>query len=81
VIITGTKTGSAPVPEDVEMIRSAVSVPILIGSGLSAGNAEQLVPVIDGAIVGSSFKVDGRIENNTDPRRVQAFMEKVRQLR
>lgn len=81
VIITGTKTGSAPVPEDVEMIRSAVSVPILIGSGLSAENAEQLVPVIDGAIVGSSFKVDGKIENDTDPRRVRVFMEKVRQLR
>ncbi len=81
VIITGTKTGSAPAPEDVQMIRSAVSVPILIGSGLSAGNAEQLLPVIDGAIVGSSFKLDGKIENDTDPRRVAQFMGKVRQLR
>jgi len=80
LIITGTKTGSAPAREDVDQIRKAVSIPILIGSGLSYENAGLLIPVIDGAIVGSSFKTDGKIENNIDPRRVREFMEKVRQL-
>jgi len=80
LIITGTKTGSAPDRGDVEMIRSIVAIPILIGSGLSYENAEQLIPVIDGAIVGSSFKIDGRLENDTDPARVRKFMDRVRQL-
>ncbi len=78
VIITGGRTGSAPTLQDVEHIREAVRVPLLIGSGLSDANLDQLLPHIDGAIVGTSFKVDGRLENRIDPDRVRLFMEKVR---
>ena len=60
LIVTGLKTGTAPSIEDIEPIRNAVSIPILIGSGLSYNNLEILLPAVNGAIVGSSFKKDGK---------------------
>jgi len=81
VIVTGTKTGSAPSYEDVRVIKESVSVPVLIGSGLAFENLDELMPVIDGAIVGSYFKEDGKIENNIDVQRVSDFMKKASSLR
>jgi membrane complex biogenesis BtpA family protein len=77
VIVTGGSTGTAPTPADIERIRKAVSIPVLIGSGLSAANLDQLLPLVDGAIVGTSFKVDGRLDNPVAVDRVRRFMEKV----
>ena len=78
VIVTGVSTGTAPTLADIERIRKVVRIPVLIGSGLSAANLAELLPQIDGAIVGTSFKVDGRLENPIDVERVRRFMEKVR---
>ena len=78
VIVTGVSTGTAPTLADIERIRRVVRIPVLIGSGLSAANLAELLPQIDGAIVGTSFKVDGRLENPIDVERVRRFMEKVR---
>ncbi len=80
IIISGTKTGNAPKKEEVQEVKRAVDAPILIGSGLTLENADKLVPVIDGAIVGSYFKKEGKIENDVDPARVKRFLEKVRGL-
>jgi predicted TIM-barrel enzyme len=81
LIVTGLKTGSAPGKEDIEPIRNAVSIPILIGSGLSYDNLETLLPMVNGAIVGSSFKKDGKLTNAIDAERVKKFMDKVRSIR
>jgi hypothetical protein len=63
------------------VIRNAVSLPILIGSGLSAKNLDQLLPLVDGAIVGSSFKKDGVLANPVDRGRVRDFMDRVSAIR
>ena len=42
---------------------------------------ERQLAVSDGAVVGSTFKVDGKFENPVDPARVKAFMDKVKSLR
>jgi hypothetical protein len=81
VIVTGVKTGLAPTRKEIEEIRAAVSVPILVGSGFSAQNAGELVPVIDGVIVGSSLKQGGVLHNQVDTKRVTALMEMMRNLR
>jgi hypothetical protein len=78
VVITGGRTGTAPTLRDIERIREAVNIPVVIGSGLSDENLSQLLPLVDGAIVGTSLKVDGRLENRIDRERVRRFMEKVR---
>jgi membrane complex biogenesis BtpA family protein len=81
VIVTGLKTGRPPDKDDIAGIRGTVPVPVLIGSGLSYENLDQLLPLSDGAIVGSSFKVDNVLANPVDKKKVASFMAKVKRIR
>lgn len=81
LIITGRETGSAPDPSEIAAIREAVSIPLLIGSGLSLDTMEELLPMADGAIVGSAFKADRRLDNPVDIQMVREFMRAARALR
>jgi membrane complex biogenesis BtpA family protein len=57
IVVTGDATGMAPSPQDLTRVRrGALDCPVLIGSGLTAANAARLLPLADGAIVGSSLK-------------------------
>ena len=57
IVVTGTVTGEPPTPEDIRRAQDgAGETPVLIGSGLDASNARALLPVADGAIVGTSLK-------------------------
>jgi membrane complex biogenesis BtpA family protein len=81
VIITGLKTGRPPARDDIELIRKVITIPILIGSGLMVENLRDLLPLVDGAIVGSYFKENGKLSNPIDVDRVKRFTEIVKQLR
>jgi predicted TIM-barrel enzyme len=52
----------APRPEEVAALRKAVRTPLLLGSGLSQENMGKLLSLVDGAIVGSFFKVAGELK-------------------
>ncbi|MFW9993703.1 MAG: BtpA/SgcQ family protein [Candidatus Odinarchaeota archaeon] len=65
VIVSGTRTGIAPDIERLKRVREAIpETPVLIGSGLTAGNAPDLLQFADGAIVGTSLKTDGKVDVN-----------------
>lgn len=81
VIVTGFDTGMPPTVERIDECRASVSLPILLGSGLTRENARELLSHADGAIVGSYFKKDGNWKNEIDPGRVVAFMQEVAALR
>jgi membrane complex biogenesis BtpA family protein len=81
VIVTGTETGVPAVLEEVQAVKAAVHIPVLIGSGVTIDNVEQYLPHADAVIVGSHFKTDGRWINTVDYDRTAAFMEKVHALR
>ncbi len=71
-IISGVATGSAPAASDFLAARTQGAVgPLFIGSGLSPENASELVPVLDGAIVGTSLMTDGKL----CPKKIQALLE------
>jgi len=71
VVVSGRETGSPPSPADLREAREAsLGAPILVGSGLTAENAEDLLPLVDGAIVGTSIETDGRTAEPVDPARV-----------
>jgi predicted TIM-barrel enzyme len=53
----------------------------LVNTGVKAHNVEEYLSIADGAIVGSSLKVDGYTWNPVDPERVKAFMNNVRKIR
>ena len=53
-------------------------VPVLVNTGFKRANAAELLQFADGAIVGSSLKVDGITWNPIDKARVEALMSEVR---
>ncbi len=81
LIVTGDETGAATSAEDLRRARTAVSDrPILIGSGLDAGNIGHLLPLCDGAILGTALKVDGVTEAPVDRDRVREIVGLARGL-
>ena len=55
VIVTSHQTGIGPSSDDLRAARAG-ALPILIGSGLTPENAGALMPLADGAIVGTSLR-------------------------
>ena len=81
LIVTGTATGTPAVLKDVSEVKEAVpEVPVLVGSGVDEDNVEGFLSVADGAIVGTSLKVDGAIHNPIDPARVERLVQRVKSL-
>jgi membrane complex biogenesis BtpA family protein len=74
VIVSGGETGAEPDRGSIARVRDALSdAPILIGSGLREANAGTFADA-DGAIVGTSIKIDGRVDAPVDPDRVKRLM-------
>ena len=65
VIVTGVATGQPAAPGEVTSVGRAVSVPTIVGSGITAENLLDY-PDADGFIVGSSIKKDGLWSNPID---------------
>ena len=79
LIITGDETGAATSADDLLRARQAVpDRPILIGSGLDESNIGELLPLSDGAILGTALKVDGVTEGPVDRMRVRSMVSLAR---
>lgn len=63
IIVTGSTTGEATPTELIERAARVVSIPVLAGSGVNAGNIKSQFRVASGCIVGSSLKGNGKLEN------------------
>ena len=81
LIVSGRMTGDAPSLDKVRRAREMATRPILMGSGTTAENIADFLRYADGAIVGSSLKVDGVAENPVDLARVRKYMAAVRRVR
>ena len=81
ILVSGPMTGHAPNVEHIKRVKDAVEVPVFANTGVKHENVEEVLKVADGAIVGTSLKVDGITWNPVDPERVKSFMEKVRKVR
>jgi uncharacterized protein len=80
IILSGLATGKPPSLEDLQVAKAAAgNIPILVGSGADCNNINSLMQFADGAIVSSSLKRQGKIENSIDPIRVSQFVEAMRQ--
>lgn len=80
-IATGHRTGDATPVEEIEAVRAGTYLPVIIGSGLAVDNAERLMRVADGAIVGSSLKEGGVWWGRVNVDRVKALVEVVERVR
>jgi membrane complex biogenesis BtpA family protein len=75
VIVSGVGTGRPTDPADVQQVRAACpSARILLGSGVTGENVHQFLPFADGFIAASSLKVNGKLANPVDPKRVAALV-------
>ncbi|MCL2856110.1 MAG: BtpA/SgcQ family protein [Oscillospiraceae bacterium] len=54
---------------------------VLANTGCRADNIERQLSIADGAVVGTTFKVDGKFANPVDKARVTEFMDKVKSFR
>lgn len=81
LIITGGHTGSAPDAKEISQVRSAISLPVILGSGITVDNLEEFFSLADAFIVGSFFKEEGNWKNPLSLTRIQAFMQKLNSLR
>lgn len=78
VIITGNRSGQPPKISDLKEAKlTGENFPVIIGSGFSFKNAENLLQWADGAIVGESVKI-GR---NVNLRKVKQLMKVVGKVR
>jgi membrane complex biogenesis BtpA family protein len=59
----------------------AGDTPVFCNTGFSAKTAREKLAICDAACVGTTFKVDGKFENNVDPARVIEVMNIVQQIR
>jgi predicted TIM-barrel enzyme len=82
VVVTGDATGDAPTVEHLrqaaEGVRAAgMDVPVLVGSGLTAANAGELLRECGGAIVGTSL-MRNKIVDAASVRRIVASVARLR---
>jgi len=79
IIISGWETGNPPNLGDLELaVDAAEDVPVFIGSGANWENIPSLIQSANGAIVSSSLKRHGQIDQPIDPIRVSRFVESMR---
>ena len=80
ILISGAMAGEEPDISVLEEVKAVVSdTPVFLNTGAKHENITKFLPVVDGVIVGSSFKIDGITWNKVDPIRVKSFMELVKQ--
>ncbi len=81
IIVTGDRTGTEAGILNLKLVKQNVSLPVLLGSGLTPDNIGKFYPVIDGMIVGSYFKKEGKANNFVEEERVKMFSDKLSLMR
>jgi membrane complex biogenesis BtpA family protein len=79
LVVSGPATGQATPLGDVKRVRGAVAdIPILVGSGVTAETAAELLSVADGVIVGTSVKRNGDVRLPVERARVEKLVAAAR---
>lgn len=80
LIVTGVRTGDAPLEEDVQAVKAGTQSQILIGSGVTPDNIAMYAKYADAVIVGSYCKKQGNWMNAVDGERVKKLVNKLKSL-
>lgn len=80
--VSGITAGSETDVQVLSCVKKAVpDTVVFANTGVRIHNVEEQLKIADGAVVGTTFKVDGKFENEADPERVKRFMDKVHSIR
>ena len=76
LIVSGTGTGEAVNLEELRRVRQACpDAIVLLGSGVTRENIAQCKGLANGAIVGTSLKKDGKVQNPVEASRVRELVQ------
>jgi membrane complex biogenesis BtpA family protein len=77
-LTAGVETDSAVL----QMVKDiAGDTPVFANTGCRKENVARQLQIADGAVVGTTFKIDGKFENGVDKARVKEFMDVVKAFR
>ena len=80
--VSGLTAGAMTDTQTLKRVKDTVpDTVVFANTGVRYENVEQQLSVADGAVVGTTFKIDGVFENHVDEARVRRFMDKVRTFR
>jgi len=80
--VSGLTAGAQTDTQTLSRVKNVVpDTPVFANTGCRINTIEQQLAVADGAVVGTTFKYDGKFENAVDETRVRAFMDKVKSIR
>ncbi len=75
IIVTGNHTGHPVDLADLREVRGATDLPLLVGSGVTPENIQNIFEFADAAIVGSSLKKDGNWSKALDNTRCKKLID------
>lgn len=78
VIATGQRTGDSADLSEIDTVKAATHLPVLVGSGVTAENIVPILTRVDAVIVASSLKEGGVWWNPVEAARVAVFTEAAR---
>ena len=80
--VSGLTAGSETNSQILKRVKDAVpDTVVLANTGCRPDTIEAQLSVADGAVVGTTFKVDGKFENGVDEKRVREFMSILKKFR
>lgn len=80
--VSGLTAGVETDASTLKIVKEAVpDTVVFANTGVRKENVEQQLTFADGAVVGTTFKIDGKFTNHVDESRVREFMEVVRSFR
>lgn len=80
--VSGLTAGVETDTQVLKKVKDAVpDTVVIVNTGVRPENVEKQLSIADGAVVGTTFKKDGKFENHVDESRVKAFMDKVKSFR
>ena len=80
--VSGLTAGEQTDTEVLKKVKEAVPETVVFANtGVRLDNVDEQLGIADGAVVGTTFKYNGVFENHIDVNRVNAFMEKVKDIR
>lgn len=77
-LTAGSQTDTSILRKVKEVVPDTV---VFANTGVRLENVKEQLRIADGAVIGTTFKYDGKFENHVDERRVETFMKAVRKIR
>jgi len=82
ICVSGLIAGAQTDTQTLVRVKEAIpETAVFCNTGCRADNIVSQLTVADGAVVGTTFKVDGKFENAVDEKRVKEFMDIVKDFR